>query len=80
MKPKYKLGMRVQIHAFPKSDGRLNSGKVVGVEAIQDATYIGYVDENEFLKRFSEYTYKVAYIDCFTKKACAAWYRQEDLT
>lgn len=76
------LGNKVRITSQQKTDGRYNIGKVIGVEFLPDAYYLGYTDEREFLSRFTSKNarYKVAYVDCATDRACAEWYGATELS
>lgn len=78
----FNLGNKVRITSQQKTDGRYNIGKVIGVEFIQDACYLGYNNEKEFLSRFSpkHVNYKVAYVDCSTNRACTEWYGANELS
>jgi hypothetical protein len=39
----------------------------------------GYMNEKEWMSRFTTCKYKVAYIDCFTNRACTEWVYEKDL-
>lgn len=66
----YRLGQRVKILTSEKTDGRFNCGKIVGIVMTQNGFYLGYMNEKEFLARFTIPEYVVAYIDCVTERAC----------
>lgn len=73
------MGKKVKILTSEKTDGRYNYGKIVGIELLEDRYYLGYIDEREFLNRFTMERYKVAYIDCVTNRANTEWVYVEDL-
>jgi hypothetical protein len=66
-KPQFRLGQTVYITGYPKTDGRINKGKVVGIEGHRSGPLL-YLSEKEYLNDFNDYTYKVAYIDVFTER------------
>lgn len=74
-----RLKSKVKILSSRKTDGRYNSGMIVGVSLASPSVYIGYVNENEFLARFTTVSYKIAYIDCVTKNACVEWFSEKDI-
>jgi len=37
------------------------------------------LDEREYLQRFTVPRYKIAYIDCVTKRACTEWFSANEL-
>lgn len=78
--PKFRLGATVTILASEKSDGRFNKGKIIGIEATTDNLYLGYVSKKEFLSRFTVFRYKLAYIDCFTKRAGTDWFSEAEIS
>lgn len=80
MKGKFRFGSNVIIRSSQKSDGKFNVGKVVGIEANEDASYLGYTSKKEFLSRFKVFSYKVAFIDCITKRASSQWFPESELT
>jgi len=79
MANKFRFKQKVKIESSKKADGRFNFGHVVGIELIQDAFYLGYKNESEYLRRFSMARYKVAYIDCVTERACNEWFEEHEL-
>jgi len=76
----YRMKQNLKILSSQKKDGRFNFGKVVGIELTEDAYYLGYKDKKEFLDRFTIAKYKLAYIDCFTKRACTEWFNERELS
>lgn len=74
---KFKMNSKVYILSSKKTDGRYNKGKVVGVELSYYG--LGYLTETQYLNDFENPKYKVAYVDCFTNKACCQWYAEEEL-
>jgi hypothetical protein len=74
---KYKMGSKVYITSSKKTDGRYNKGKIVGVELSYFG--LGYLTETQYFNDFDHPRYKVAYVDCFTNKACCHWYSEEEL-
>lgn len=79
MKPEFRMGQKVIILSSKKRDGRYNHGTIIGIEKYEDALYCGYINEKEFLSRFSKCRYKIVYIDVFTKKAGTNWVIQSEL-
>lgn len=80
-KPQFKISKKVQILASRKRDGSYNYGVVVGIEGVPKNMYLGYDTVKRFFARFTEaYRYKVAYVDCITKKACVHWYNESQLS
>ena len=73
------MNQKVKILSNRKTDGRYNVGNVYGIEKIQNAIYMGYLNEVEFKNRFTREKYKVVYIDCFTKRACEEWFLDSEL-
>jgi len=76
---KYRIGQRVKILEGQKTDGRFNKGKIVGLQFHQNAAYLGYRTEAEYLARFTVPEYKVAYVDCVTDRAHTEWFQEKDL-
>lgn len=76
----YRMKSKVKIISRQKSDGRFNFGVIVGIELIQDAYYLGYKTEKEFVSKFIVPKYKVAYVDCFTNKAHSEWFAESELS
>ncbi len=74
------MGSTVTILSSEKTDGRFNSGKIIGVEAMADNLYLGYVSKKEFLSRFTVFRYKLAYIDCVTKRAGTDWFSEGEIS
>lgn len=74
-----KMKAKVKILNSQKTDGRFNFGRVVGIEMTQNGLFLGYTSEREFMSRFTIPRYKVAYVDCFTAKACAEWFDEAQL-
>lgn len=75
----FRLKQTVSIISEPKIDGRVNNGKIVGIELSENGLYLGYRSKEEFLARFTLERYKVAYIDCFTQRAHASWHYGSEL-
>lgn len=77
----FRLKQKVHIASEQKTDGRFNEGRIVGIELLQDGYFLGYKDEKEFMGRFNgrQVRYTVAYIDCFTKKACVREFSESEL-
>ena len=75
----FRMKQKVTITSKQKTDGRYNNGRIIGIELIENAMYLGYRNEREFMDRFTESRYKVAYIDCFTERACTEWYYEKEL-
>jgi len=73
------MKQKVKILKDQKSDGRFNSGTIVGIEMTQDAYYLGYINEREYVARFTVPRYKVAYVDCFTNRAQTEWFDEKHL-
>jgi hypothetical protein len=71
---KYRLKQKVRIIKQRKTDGRYNFGTIVGTDLEQNGFYLGYLNFEEFLRRFTIEKYKVVYIDCATKRACTEWF------
>lgn len=74
-KPAFRIGQKVWFGK--KTDGRYNVGKVVSI----DVAYIGLyaITEKQFFDGLEATRFKVAYIDCVTKKACLEWLTKADL-
>ncbi len=77
----FRLKQKVRIISEKKIDGRFNQGIIVGVVMLQNGNYLGYKNAKEFMARFDgkNAKYTVAYIDCFTEKACVNEYSQTEL-
>jgi hypothetical protein len=73
------MKQKVKIIKHRKIDGRYNYGTIVGIEMIQDACYLGYRNEKEYVARFTVPRYKVAYVDCFTTRAQTEWFDKKEL-
>ena len=76
---KFRMNGKVKIISNKKVDGRYNYGTILGIEKIQDDFYLGYTSEKEFLSRYTQYKYKVVYIDCVTQRANEEWFHEDDL-
>lgn len=76
---KFRLKQKVKILSSKKIDGRYNYGTIIGVELQPDSYYLGYVNEREYLRRFTRAQYKVAYIDCYTNRAEVQSYQEKEL-
>lgn len=74
-----RMNKKVKILSGQKTDGRFNAGVIVGIELTEDNHYLGYRSASEFLKRFTNPRYKVAYIDCVTERACTEWFYEREL-
>ena len=74
---KYRMGGIVWILSSKKTDGLYNKGKIVGVEL--NYYGLGYMTERQYLNDFGHPRYKVAYVDCFTNRACSEWLCESDL-
>jgi len=75
----FRMKQKVKIVSSQKADGKYNYGKVVGIEYTQDAHYLGYKTEKEFLARYTVPRYKVAFVDCFTERAEDGWFNEAEL-
>jgi len=77
----FRLRQKVKIKSSEKMDGRFNYGTIVGVELLQNGSYLGYRTEREFLNRFDGKSaiFKVAYVDCVTDRACVETYSMHEL-
>ena len=77
---KFRINSKVWIShkAQRKTDGRYNQGKVVGVEANNNALY--FVGSYDFYRGFDSFRYKVAYIDVCTGKGISEWFNEEYLS
>lgn len=75
----FRMKQRVTILSSQKTDGRYNNGRIIGIELLEDAAWLGYHNEKEFMGRFTKSKYKVAYIDCFTERACIEWVYEKEL-
>lgn len=67
----FRMGAKVTIISSKKTDGRYNHGIVVGID--KHYPYLGFTSEKQFFSGFKVARYKVAYVDCFTHKACQEW-------
>jgi hypothetical protein len=76
---KFRMNQKVKILKGRKMDGRYNFGNIYGIEKIQNAVYLGYLNEEEFKRRFDREQYKVIYFDCVTNKACEEWFLDNEL-
>lgn len=76
---KFRMGQKVKIISSKKTDGRFNYGTIVGIEKEQDAFYLGYISEREYLSRFTVINYKIAYIDCVNERATFIWENEKNL-
>lgn len=65
------VGKKVWILSSRKTDGRYNRGQIVGTEKMYNL--FGFRSEAQYFRDFKPYRYKVAYVDCFTGKACCEW-------
>ena len=74
-----RMKSKVKIISEQKTDGRHNYGTVIGVELIPDAHYLGFRNEKEYIARHNTPRYKVAYVDCVTKRACTGWYTEHEI-
>lgn len=74
------LWNKVKILNSRKTDWRFNFWKIIWVEMVQSGYYLSHFWEREFMRSFDRKKYKVAYIDCFTNRACVEWVMEEDLT
>ena len=52
-------------------------GKIVGIEKVQNGSYIGYKDFKEFSARFTKFRYKVIYEHFNT--VYEQWYYEKEL-
>ena len=66
-----RLGRKVWLVGDPKADGRINVGKLVGIEQIYES--LGFMTEKQYLSSFVPYRYKVAYVDVFTGRGASEW-------
>ena len=73
----FKMGAKVTLTNSRKTDGRYNHGIIVGIE--KSYPYLAFHTEAQFFKSFVVKKYKVAYVDCFTGKACSDWVSYEDV-
>ena len=76
---KFKMGQKVKILSSKKTSGLFNYGTIIGIEKEEDAYYLGYISEKEYLARFTTIKYKVAYVDCYTNKASCLWEYEKNL-
>jgi hypothetical protein len=76
---KYRLGQRVKITGCPHTDGSLDQGKIIGIELHPRGIPLGYISRNEYENRFTEPTYKVAYIMDCTQRAQSEWFTENQL-
>jgi len=75
----FRMKQKVRIKRDQKTDGRFNAGTIIGIAMEEGGAWLGYTSEKEFLARFNRPTYKVAYVDCVTERACTEWFDEPDL-
>jgi hypothetical protein len=66
-----RIGKKVWLTGCPKADGRINVGKIVGIEHIYEC--LGFMTERQYLSSFVQYQYKVAFVDVATGRGVAEW-------
>jgi hypothetical protein len=76
---KYRLGQRVKIIGQPHTDGSIDHGRIIGIELHPKGIPLGYITRREYEERFTEPTYKVAYIMDYTKRAQSEWFAEDQL-
>lgn len=74
----YKLKNKVFIVSARKTDGRYNSGIIVGVKSAYP--YLTVLTFSDFKRGLILSEYQVAYEDVFTKKCCLEWFHERDLS
>lgn len=75
----FRLKSKVKILSSNKINGAFNYGVIVGVELMENAYYLTYKNEKEFVARHNTPIYRVAYIDCVTKRGCSEWFDEKEL-
>ena len=75
----FRMKQRVKIISRQKIAGWYNSGKIIGIEYVPDAYYLGYKTEKEYLARYTIPRYKVAYVDCITERGEYQWFAEKEL-
>tara|TARA_R110000772_G_scaffold125384_3_gene232077 strand:+ start:116 stop:382 length:267 start_codon:yes stop_codon:yes gene_type:complete len=73
-----KIGKAVWLTGQKKADGRINCGKIVGVELLYEGLY--FSSKKQFIDGHAPYKYKVAYIDVFTNKGASEWVHHTDVS
>lgn len=76
---KFKLNQVVKIISNRKTDGRYNSGRIIGIEKYNPEFVFGYFSLKHFYESFTGTKYKVAYQDCFTNRFCQEWFCEDEL-
>jgi hypothetical protein len=75
----YRFNQKVIPIHHTKIDGTKQIGSVIGIEKLPDATYLRLYSLKQYLSKFTQYRYKVAYQDSFTKNFCSEWFLESDL-
>lgn len=76
----YRMKQKVRIVSNVKFNGDTNVGRIIGIEYEQAHYYLSAVTEENFYKYFDKVTYKIAYVDCFTKRCCVEWHYEKELS
>lgn len=74
-----RMKQKVRILTSQKTDGRYNTGVIIGIEYTEGYYYLGYNNLREYVTRHDVPRYKVAYVDCVTQRAQNEWYYQNQL-
>lgn len=76
---KFKLNQKVKILSSKKADESYNYGYIIGFEYVQNAAYLCFFNEKQYIKSFVAPYYKVCYVDCVTKRGEIYWFAEKDL-
>jgi len=75
----FKMKAKVKIISNQKIDGRFNFGTIIGIALEPNGIYLSQSSEKSWLASFTAAQYKVAYVDCFTNRACTEWFQEKEL-
>jgi len=75
----FKMKQKVKIISNQKIDGRFNYGMIIGLELLPYGIYLAHNSEQSWLRSFTQYRYKVAYVDCFTNRGNTEWFYEHEL-
>lgn len=74
-----KLNSKVRITGSPRTDGSVDSGKIIGIKYEPDAYYVG-LTATQFLEQFKVPSYLVASVNAVTNRGNCTWYAEKDLS